>query len=247
MIDRRYTQTQHHFASDDLETMSEAHRYQAHVFDLFRAYIGKRVLEVGAGIGTMSRSLLDVAERVVGIEPNQACATRARATLGDHPRFELRVCHLEECDVTSLVAERFDTVACINVLEHIEDDVSALRLFGEIVAPSRGHVLVFVPAVQAAYGPLDAELGHHRRYLKGSLASAFASADLELTLLKYTNPIGLLAWMYNSWIRKSTSHSSQQIRLFETLVAPWALPLERLVPLPIGLSIVAVGRARRSR
>jgi 2-polyprenyl-3-methyl-5-hydroxy-6-metoxy-1,4-benzoquinol methylase len=116
MIDRRFTQTQHRFASDDLETMSEAHRYQAHVFGLFRPYIGKRVLEVGAGIGTMSRSLLDVAEHVVGIEPNEACAARARAALGSHPRFELRVCHLEECDRASLVAERFDTVACVNVL-----------------------------------------------------------------------------------------------------------------------------------
>ena len=79
MIDRRFTQTQHRFASDDLETMSEAHRYQAHIFDLFRAYIGKRVLEVGAGIGTMSRSLLTSRSSVVGIEPNQACATRALA------------------------------------------------------------------------------------------------------------------------------------------------------------------------
>ena len=242
MIDRRFTQTQHRFASDDLETMSEAHRYQAHVFNLFRPYIGRRVLEVGAGIGTMSRSLLDVAEHVVGIEPNRACATRAQAALGGEPRFELRMCHLEECDRASLVSERFDTVVCVNVLEHIEDDVSALRLFADIVGPSNGSVLIFVPAVQAAYGPLDAELGHHRRYLKGSLTKAFNTAGLELVLLKYTNPIGLLGWMYNSWIAKSTAHSPQQIRLFESLVAPWALPLERLVPLPIGLSLVAVGR-----
>lgn len=244
MIDRRFTQTQHRFASDDLETMSEARRYQAHVFALFRPYIGSRVLEVGSGIGTMTRSLLDEADHVVGIEPNQACATRAEAALGHHPRFDLRVCHLEECDRSSLVAEQFDTVACINVLEHIEDDVAALRLFADIVDGSKGHVLVFVPAVQMAYGPLDAELGHHRRYVKGSLAKAFAAAGLELVLLKYTNPIGLLGWMYNSWITKSTAHSSQQIRLFEALVAPWALPLERVLPLPIGLSLVAVGRVR---
>ena len=144
----------------------------------------------------------------------------------------------------SLVSERFDTVACVNVLEHIEDDVNALRLFADIVGPSNGNVLVFVPAVQAAYGPLDAELGHHRRYLKGSLSKAFTTAGLDLVLLKYTNPIGLLGWMYNSWIAKSTAHSSQQIRLFESLVAPWARPLERVVPLPIGLSLVAVGRRR---
>src|SRR5438093_11132661 len=192
MIDRRFTQTKQTYASDDLETMSEAHRYHAHVFDLFRAHIGKRVLEVGVGIGTMSRSLLDVADHVVGIEPNPACASRALAALGHHPRFELRVCHLEECDRTSLVSEQFDTVACVNVLEHSEDDVNALRLFADIVTPSRGNVLVFVPAVQAAYGPLDAALGHHRRYLKRSLANAFKAAGLELSVLRYTNPLGLL-------------------------------------------------------
>ena len=243
MIDRRFTQTQHHFASDDLETMSEAHRYQAHVFDLFRAHIGKRVLEVGAGIGTMSRSLLDVAEHVVGIEPNQACATRALAALGDCPRFELRVCHLEECDRASLVAERFDTVACVNVLEHIEDHIQALTVFRELVAPTGGRVLIFVPAVQAAYGPLDAALGHHRRYSKPSLRAAFAAAGLELETLRYTNPIGLLGWMYNAHISKTIEHTSGQLRLFEQLVAPWALPLDRLVAPPIGLSLFAVGRA----
>jgi len=247
MIDRRFTQTQHHFASDDLETMSEAHRYQAHVFDLFRAHIGKRVLEVGAGIGTMSRSLLDVAEHVVGIEPNQACATRALAALGNHPRFELRVCHLEECDRASLVAERFDTIACVNVLEHIEDDVQALALFREVVAGTNGKVLIFVPAVQRIYGPHDAALGHHRRYSKRSLTAAFTAAGLVAESIKYTNPIGLLGWMYNLYLSGNTEHTSGQVRLFDRLIAPWALPLERVVTPPIGLSLFAVGRARTAR
>jgi hypothetical protein len=62
--------------------------------------------------------------------------------------------------------------------------------------------------------------------------------------MKYTNPIGLLGWMYNAHISRNVEHSPSQVRLFETLVAPWALPLERLVPPPIGLSLFAVGRAR---
>ena len=69
----------------------------------------------------------------------------------------------------SCAQERFDTIVCVNVLEHIEDDVKALQAFRDIVTPANGHVLIFVPAVQAAYGPLDAELGHHRRYSKRSL------------------------------------------------------------------------------
>ena len=81
------------------------------------------------------------------------------------PKFSLRECLLEDCDPVELASHRFDTVFCVNVLEHIEDDVAALATFKRVVQPG-GHVLVWVPAVPAAYGPLDAELGHHRRYTK---------------------------------------------------------------------------------
>jgi len=240
-IDRRFNQTQDRYAADDLAIMREAQRYSAHVFDLVRAHVGSRVLEVGSGIGTMSRCLVDIADLVVGIEPNPNCAVHAREALRNHPRFSLRVCHLEECDTAELVEQRFDTVLCINVLEHIADDVSALRTFKSILVPG-GRVLVFVPAVPAAYGPLDAELGHHRRYNRRTLTAAIVDAGLELLQLRYTNPIGLMGWMYNAHISKVRTHSLAQVKLFETLVAPWALPLDRLVPPPIGLSLVAIAR-----
>jgi SAM-dependent methyltransferase len=240
-IDRRFSQTQDSYAVDDLEIMQEARRYAEHVFNLFRDHIGARVLEVGCGISTMSRRLVEIADSVVAIEPNLACAAIARQALGTHPRFSLRVCHLEECDPAELASHRFDTVFCVNVLEHIEDDVAALRTFANSIVPG-GRVLIFVPAVQAAYGPLDAALGHHRRYSKRSLAKAFNDAGLELLTLRYTNPIGLLGWMFGAYVTRSTLHSSLQIRLFETLVAPWALPLERAISPPIGLSLVAVGQ-----
>jgi ubiquinone/menaquinone biosynthesis C-methylase UbiE len=239
--DRRFTQTQDRYAADDLETMQEARRYMNHVFGMVRTFVGSRVLEVGSGIGTITSRLVDIADIVVGIEPNPNCAARITEAMGTHPRFTLRVCHFEECDAAELASQNFDSVLCVNVLEHIDDDVSALKAFERIVVPG-GRVIVFVPALQAAYGPLDAELGHHRRYSKRTLRAAFADAGLELVRLRYTNPIGLAGWLYNSHISKSTKHSAEQVRLFETLVAPWALPLERLLAPPIGLSLIAVGR-----
>jgi SAM-dependent methyltransferase len=142
-----------------------------------------------------------------------------------------------------LAAQRFDTVFCVNVLEHIEDDLAALRTFRSVLAPG-GRVLIWVPAVQAAYGPLDAELGHHRRYSKVSLARVFSDAGLDIEVLRYSNPIGLLGWMFNAHVLKTKAHSLGQVRIFDTLIAPWALPLERLVPPPIGLSLIAVGVRR---
>jgi ubiquinone/menaquinone biosynthesis C-methylase UbiE len=241
--DRRLTQTQDRYAADDLETMKEARRYSAHVVNLFRSHIGRRVLEVGCGIGTMTAQLLEIADTVLGVEPNPNCVARLQEAVGSDPKLTLRFCLLEECDPMELAAHRFDTVFCANVLEHIEDDTAALETFARALLPG-GKVLIFVPAVQAAYGPLDAELGHFRRYSKPTLARPFQEAGLELLELRYTNPIGLLGWMYNAKVTRSTAHSPAQVRLFDALVAPWALPLERIVPPPIGLSLIAVGQKK---
>ena len=241
--DRRHTQTEHEYAATDLETMQEARRYGDHLFNLFRDHIGKRVLEVGCGIGTMSERLLAMADTVYAVEPNPYCAQRTREVLGTHPRFTMRECLLEDCDPAELAAQRFDTVYCSNVLEHIADDVAALRTFRDAIVPG-GKVLIVVPASPAAYGPLDAELGHHRRYTKETLGRAFHEAGLPLLTLRYTNPIGLLGWMFNAHVTKSTSHSLTQVKIFDNLIAPWALPLETLIPPPVGLSLVAVGVKR---
>ena len=243
-VDRRFTQTQKRYAADDLETMSEARQYQAHVIGLVRPYVGSHVLEVGCGIGTMTTALLEYADRVVCIEPNLNCATRAREAFAGSDRVAIRVCHLEECNRAELQQQRFDTIVCVNVLEHIEDDVRALALFRDIVAGTGGRVLIFVPAVQRLYGPHDAALGHHRRYSKQTLRAAFGAAGLDVVSIRYTNPIGLLGWMYNLYISGKTEHTTGQVRLFDRFVAPWALPLERLIVPPIGLSLFAVGRAR---
>jgi 2-polyprenyl-3-methyl-5-hydroxy-6-metoxy-1,4-benzoquinol methylase len=240
-VDRRFDQTQHTYAASDLETIEEARRYGEHVFAMFRPYIGRRVLEVGAGIGTMSRKLLTAADLVIGIEPNPNCLSRLEEATRGESRFTLLPCQLEDCDPGELHRRQLDTVYCVNVLEHIEDDVAALKMFRDVIVPG-GHVLIYVPAVQAAYGPLDAELGHHRRYSKRQLAAAFADAGLDLRVLRYANPIGLIGWMYNSHVTRARHHSLDQVRLFERFVAPWALPLERLIPPPIGSSLVAVGR-----
>jgi SAM-dependent methyltransferase len=247
-VDHRFTQTQKQYAADDLETMSEAVRYQRHVFGLVRPHLGTRVLEVGCGIGTMSRQILatNSALQLVCIEPNANCAARAREELHGQDRVSIRMCHLEECVRTDLQQERFDTIVCVNVLEHIEDDVQALALFREVVAGTGGQVLIFVPAVQQIYGPHDAALGHHRRYSKRSLSAAFNAAGLDVQSIKYTNPLGLLGWMYNLYVSGNTEHTSGQVRLFDRFVAPWALPVERIVTPPIGLSLFAVGRARSS-
>ena len=242
-VDRRFDQTRHEYAANDLEIVEEARRYSDHVFSLFQPFIGRRVLEVGAGIGTMSRKLVRAADLVIGVEPNANCFARLESAMRSEPKFRMEPRHLEECDPGGLQQQQLDTVYCVNVLEHIEDDVAALKMFKDVIVPG-GHVLIYVPAFQSAYGPLDAELGHHRRYSKRTLAAAFEKAGVELLRLRYANPVGLIGWMFNSHVVKARHHSLKQVRLFERIVAPWAFPLERLIPPPFGSSLMAVGVKR---
>src|SRR5262249_20259295 len=125
-----------------------------------------------------------------------------------------------------------------------EDDVRALALFRDAVAGTGGQVLIFVPAIQALYSQHDAALGHHRRYSKRSPRAPFAAARPPPAAGTKTKPTCPLGWTYKPYISGNTEHTSSKVRLFDRLVAPWALPIERLISPPIGLSLFAVGRAR---
>ena len=238
--DRRFTQTREDFAAEDLRQMRMAQRYQRWIFSLLQPYLGSRIFEVGCGIGTMTQALLERAELVFGIEPNTACAGPLLETLGTHPRFVFKPWHIEDCNIDLLLSQAFDTVVCVNVLERIEDDASALKLFGAVVAAQAGRVVLLVPAVPAAYGPLDEALGHHRRYTRRSLADLVERAGLTPRVIHYSNLIGLLGWYYNARVSRIARHSDHQIQLFDTLVAPWAGRVEQLIRPPLGLSLLAV-------
>ena len=128
----------------------------------------------------------------------------------------------------------------MNRFEEIEDDANALRIFGSLVAEQAGRVVMLVPAVPAAYGPFDAALGSCRRYTRRSLADAIERAGLTLRVIRYSNLVGLLGWLYNARVAKVAEQSDRQIRMFDTWVAPWASAVERVLSPPIGLSLLAV-------
>jgi hypothetical protein len=138
-----------------------------------------------------------------------------------------------------LVRHRVDSVVCLNVLEHVQDDAMALANM-HAVLPFGGKVVLIVPAFQALYGPIDARLGHYRRYTKRSLARLASSQGFEVPILRYMNFAGFFAWWFNARVTKRTAQSAGQIVLFDSLIVPFLSRMERLVEPPCGQSIFAV-------
>ena len=213
-------------------------------------YLGRRILEVGSGLGTMS-AWLPRRERLVLTEPEAALFerlastpwVRASAPVVDARRFDLAV-----DDLGALDAERFDTVVSFNVLEHIEDDEGALRKLADLLrrSPAVGpkRIVTFVPAHPFAYGATDKAFGHHRRYDVGRVERLRERAAPDAALEhRFMNLIGLAGWVWNGRIRGRSEIGRAAIRTFERLnplVRPLDDRLYRWFRLPLGQSLLFV-------
>ncbi len=140
-----------------------------------------RVLEAGCGTGG-NLGMLSRFGPVSAFEPDEA----ARGNALRHNRFDIRAGALP--DRAPFAGERFDLVAMLDVLEHLDDDEGALRALAERLAPG-GLVLVSVPAYAFLWSRHDMTHHHKRRYTRASLLAVTRAAGLEPVRAGYFNTL----------------------------------------------------------
>jgi SAM-dependent methyltransferase len=220
--------------------MSAAPSYNRWQYSRVAPYLGRRICEVGAGIGNISRLILGGAPELL--------------VLTDLDSYYREVLRREFGGVSTVVVEeltlpdrsasaRFqqyglDTVVALNVIEHIAEDVEALRCIGGMLHPG-GRAVILVPALPALFGSLDRELGHQRRYTKKSLRALMEQAGFRVQHVFYFNLVGTLGWWVNARLRQAPRIPLQQLRYFNRLVP--VLRWEDHMSLPFGQSVIAVG------
>lgn len=229
---------------DSLETIEGLYEYNHWIFNQLRPYVAGSVLEVGSGTGNITQFLSMCAQRVVGIEPVAPFAARFRERFGHMSHMACVEKYLHEISPPVETESYFDTVVSCNVLEHVEDDVNAVRdMAGQLRAG--GRVVLFVPAGRLAFGKLDRELGHFRRYTLRSLRQTMETAGLVWECGHYSNVVGLVGWWFNSVVLRRRQVPAKQAALFNRLV-PMLSAIERLLPLPCGQSVLGVARKPQS-
>lgn len=222
--------------------MEAAPRYFQWQYQLAEKQIGRRVLEVGCGVGNVTNLLQD-RDLVVGIDVEPQCVKERTR------KFSARANIISECldvlDPSFLALEkyRFDSIVCLNVLEHVRDDRKALKHMHSILQPG-GRVILIIPAFESLYGPIDSNLGHFRRYSKRQVAELAESLGFDLSVAQYMNFVGFFGWWFNARILRKTEQSEKQIRLFDSWIVPVQSRVEALLHPPCGQSVFAVLRKK---
>lgn len=241
----------------ELSALAEAHNYNGWIRDLVMPHIGRRILELGAGIGNMSthlpaRELLVLSEADTSLlrmlkETVEASFGMAAVNDGRVRVAPLDLAHpvsnqLQGCD--------FDTVVSFNVFEHIADDVTAMKEVVELLraskAPGPKRILTFVPAHQWAFGTLDEVFGHHRRYSKKSFLEVLRKAGVRpenVRCARYFNAVSVPGWIVTTKILRRRKFDPVPLKTFNALV-PVLRPVDNFLTeklgLPLGQSLFVV-------
>lgn len=232
------------YALADQERMAKAKNYLEWQSRLILPELGQRIIEVGCGMGNFTGKLLDrQAIAAFDIEPD--CIERLKYRYPRQANIRPFVYDTSNRSLAELAGFRADSCLFLNVLEHIEDDLEALRAMASVLEPG-GVIVLFVPAFQSLYGPTDRNLGHFRRYRPSDIARLADAAGLDLKKLHYVNVAGFFGWWVNARVLRREILTVGHIEVFDRWFAPWLSRLEAWVHPPFGLSLFAVLQKRAS-
>lgn len=199
--------------------------------------LGQRVLEIGCGLGNFARYLTD-RELYLGTDLSPDSVAHVNCLYESYPNVQACVADVTQRSFAALGRFQIDSIFSLNVLEHIEDHVQALAHARAVLQPG-GRLILVVPAHEWLYGSMDRAIGHLRRYSKRTMAALLAEVGLHSLRLQYLNALGALGWLVNGRIRKQPTPPAGQLQWFNRLV-PLLKRIERAVPVPFGVSLLAV-------
>jgi len=220
-------------------TMSTALPYHRWLLREVKDHVGQRVLDAGAGIGTLSGLLMHREHLVAAdCEPIYLSALRQRFLRHGNVRVDDADLTDKEC-CARWRNDQFDTVVAVNVLEHLDADQQTLREFHETLSPG-GRCIAVVPNKPWLFGDRDQALGHKRRYSKKELQEKMTAAGFEVVFAKEFCRIGAVGWALSKLLFRSGHIGAGQLIWF-TRLWPLVRLLDPITPMP-GLGLIMVGR-----
>ncbi|MFN8534332.1 MAG: glycosyltransferase [Dehalococcoidia bacterium] len=224
-----------HHGNDTLSVMDSLDRYNDFLWQQIQRYVGKRVFEAGCGTGTITKFLVG-RELLVSADDDRTYLSLLRK-YADRPNVRLLQADFSAAEWPFSRENEFDTIVCMNVLEHLPNDGEVLGHFFRLLRPG-GKLVLLVPANMWLYGSIDQAIGHYRRYSLRPLEKLVSLTGFRLIEGRYLNLIGTLGWFLNGRVLKRTAVPRGQAGLLNA-VWPIVSQVEH-AHLPTGLSCLVV-------
>jgi len=226
----------HKFLAD----LSSSHRFNRWMASSIDPWVGEGVLEIGAGMGNITRFLMP-RYHYLATEIDPMHLSYLKSIYQGKRNIKIQALDMTDVAQFDELHNKFDTVVCLNVLEHIEDDHLALSNLYSALEPD-GHACILVPRSQGLFGTMDEAVDHFRRYEADGLSNILEKVGFEVEKIFTFNRISVPGWYVNGKIFKKKTLSRVQLKIFDRFVWLWKL-LEHVLPWQ-GLSIIAIAKKR---
>lgn len=225
-----------------LETLSHSHNYNQWIVDNIQTYLKGDVLDIGSGLGDIPRLFQSTAiSRITLSDKSEEMLLWLKSHFQQRINYKIIFYDTESTNPDNDIKPgSFDTITCINVLEHIRQDERALRNIHTALRP-QGCLVLVVPALPWLYGSLDETVGHYRRYNKSHICSLLKQTGFCVEKIHYMNLAGVTTWCFAAKILKQRHFDLRSCQKLDRIV-PLLKKLEKLLPPPLGQSLVVVGR-----
>ena len=231
------------YAGTDLEGMCFAENYHRWILRIFEPFLGTQLVEVGAGTGSFSELVLKgEIESLSLVEPSAEMYKILHRRLNHTGRsvklktYNARFTHVADHIKAN---QQPDSIIYVNVMEHIADDETELRVAHETLDEG-GRIFIFVPALRWLYGSLDQQIGHHRRYTREELESKCRRAGFRLIRSGYFDFAGIVPWGIKYRVFRSEKLEPKAVKFYDKFVVPAARAVETLIKPPIGKNLFVI-------
>lgn len=222
--------------ADNLDAMEHAVNYNRHLLETLRRHArGGTLLDFGAGTGTFARRAAGDARELICVEPDAGLRSRlASAGL--------------DCvsDLSGVDDRSVDFAYSFNVLEHVEDDLGALVELGRCLKPD-GRLLLYVPAFDLLYSPMDAKVGHFRRYRRRGLAEKLEQAGFSVRLARYADSLGFFVTLVYKVVGDASGRlDPRAVGIYDRWLFPFSRLLDRVLGTFVGKNLLVVAEPKPS-
>jgi len=228
------------YIGEELENFKYASLWRKYTISKIKKYLkGKKVLEVGSGIGSFSEILLKYVDELTLLEPDKEyCEILKKKFKNSDKIKEIHNGTISE------INKRYDAIIHFQVLEHIEKDneeiLNNLNMINE-----NGYMLICVPSFMSLYSKFDKSVGHHRRYVKQD----FLNFNLGKSFIKkmiYIDSSGYIVYKLFKIFLNTDYPKKFMIIIWDKIFIPISFILDWLLKYKIGKNLIAVIQKKSS-